>query len=278
MSYDDLSLDEDEVIANLRDLIPQGFAGHDILAELAPNGWAQCGLVHAFHPTAEQIRAEEQAFDEASAVVPFPDLYKIGGDLPDATEIDSEGECRDLVGRILWEILADDHSVIANDGRRMDLGGYDEASSVLDLLDKGEIEYEPDMEDWLDMWDRGDSSRFSCDLAFIEGRADFRPVYELIFRRLQALDLDWIYQFPKLRLYGFEQVKSVEGASEYSPAEAFADEMKQKAAKEALERKKAKLDAINQEAAEEAAKQTPPPIVQAYMNVFGRRPSGWPPA
>ena len=280
MSYDDLSLDETEALAFLRDLMPQGFAGADVMAELAPEGWAQCALVRAFHPTAEQLREEARAYAEEFEEVPFPKLDEV--ELPagcrEAQPIDPDRECRDLVGRTVWEVLADDHSVIANDGRRLDLGDYDDASAVLHLFDQGALDFEPEMEDWLDMWDRGRSTRFSADMAFIEERASLIPVYELIFRRMQALDMDWIYNFPKLRLYGVELPEAPPEADEYSPVEAFQDELTYEAAKEECEEKLAKLDARNEELAEQAAKEAPPEIVQAYMNVFGRRPSGWPPA
>ena len=156
MSYDDLSLDEYEALAFLRNLMPMGFAGVDILAELAPTGWKICELIRAFYPTAEQLNAEKLAVDEEDGQgcqrqleddvegdcpeVPFPDLDQIRAKYPNLADVDPEADCRDLVGRLLWEVLADDHSVIADDGRSLDLGGYDEASSVLDLFDRGEID------------------------------------------------------------------------------------------------------------------------------------------
>ncbi|MDQ8208818.1 hypothetical protein QEH52_14925 [Coraliomargarita sp. SDUM461003] len=245
MSYDDLSLDETEALAFLQNLMPQGFAGADVMSELAPQGWAQCELVRVFHPTAEQLREEAKAFYEEDrkyreaageddgdfesewSDVPFPELdeVEIPAECREAQPIDPDRECRDLVGRIVWEVLADDHSVIANDGRRIDLGDYDDASAVLNLFDLGELDFEPEMEDWLDMWDRGRSARFSADMAFIAGRADLVPVYELIFRRMQALDMDWIYQFPKLRLFGFEVPEApLEAAANFSACASASEE------------------------------------------------------
>ena len=40
----------------------------------------------------------------------------------------------------------------------------------------------------------------------------------------------------------------------------------------------AELDQAYEESARAAAKEEPPPIVQAYRNVYDRLPSGWPPA
>lgn len=257
-----MSVDEDEAIAFLRGLMPQGFAGPDVLAELVPDGWEESPYVEFFHP---------------ELGVPFPESDPELKDRP-RTAVDPDRECRDLVGRIVWEVLAEDHSVIAPDGRRIDLGEYDDASSVLHLFDQGEIDEEPGVEDWLDMWDRGNSTRFSCDLSGIEREVDCSDVYELVFRRMQALDIDWIYEFPKCGLYRFEQPRASEAEDPHSPVDNFLKELEHQEALKESEEKQAKLDAINQEAAEKAAKEAPPVIVQAYMNVFGRRPSGWPPA
>lgn len=294
-----MSLDEGEALAFLRDLMPQGFAGPDVMAELAPEGWERCELMRVFHPTKEQLHVEAREFYEedrkyregarrgdadfeaAWAEVPFPESYDvtIPAECREAQPIDPDLECSDLVGRIVWEVLADDHSVITNDGRRIDLGDYDDASAVLNLFDQGELDFEPEAEDWLDMWDRGRSTRFSADMAFIEGRADLGIVYELIFRRMQALEMDWIYKFPKLRLFGPEVPElPLEGGDKFSPVESFLSRLEQKDAIEEYEHKQAQVDARNEELAQEAAKQEPPAIVRAYMNVFGRRPSGWPPA
>jgi hypothetical protein len=299
VSYDDLSLDETEALAFLRNLMPNGFAGADVMTELAPDGWEQCELLRAFHPTAEQLREEARAFyaedrkyrentgegdgdlEAEWTDVPFPefDEVEVPSGCREAQPIDPDRECRDLVGRIVWEVLADDHSVIANDGRRIDLGNYDDASAVLNLFDLCELDFEPEMEDWLDMWDRGSSTRFSADMAFIEGRVDLVPVYELIFRRMQALDMDWIYQFPKLRLFESEVSKEPkEEGDNFSPVEAYLSRLEHQDAIEEYEHKQAEVDTRNEELAEQAAKGEPPVIVLAYMNVFGRRPSGWPPA
>lgn len=35
-------------------LFPNGFAGDDVLSELAPGGWEQSRLVACFHPSVEQ--------------------------------------------------------------------------------------------------------------------------------------------------------------------------------------------------------------------------------
>src|SRR5437867_10465667 len=43
-------------------LFPNGFAGEDVLAEIAPEGWAQSSLHFAFHPTVDQVHWERIRF------------------------------------------------------------------------------------------------------------------------------------------------------------------------------------------------------------------------
>src|SRR5437867_3970142 len=39
-------------------LFPSGFAGEDVLAEIAPEGWSQSTLQFVFHPTVDQVYFE----------------------------------------------------------------------------------------------------------------------------------------------------------------------------------------------------------------------------
>jgi hypothetical protein len=39
-------------------LFPNGFAGEDVLAEIAPEGWSQSALRFYFHPTVDQVNFE----------------------------------------------------------------------------------------------------------------------------------------------------------------------------------------------------------------------------
>ncbi len=39
-------------------LFPNGFAGEDVLAEIAPEGWSQSTLRFVFHPTVDQVYFE----------------------------------------------------------------------------------------------------------------------------------------------------------------------------------------------------------------------------
>ncbi len=297
MYGDELSYDEDDAFDFLRKLMPQGFGGVDVMSELAPEGWARSDLVRAFHPTPEQVYAEAVAMHgnmrrlrrlgrgrcgESEGAgdwppEPPPRLEAIRAEFEE-TPVKPDEECRDIVGRVLWEIFSDNHSVIDDDGREIDLGSFRGTSSTLDAFDRGDIDEESGTEDWMDVWDRGDHMRFYCGLAFISERADYGPVYEMVFRRLKALGTDWIYRFPRIGMVRFEKPDEPDKPEEYSPSEAFAKEVKKREDDAEFARMEAEMEAAYRESAAAAAKAKPPPIVQAYRRVFGRLPSGWPPA
>ena len=59
--YDDEGgrLSDDEIKAEFAILFPHGWAGPDVLAELAPNGWDASPLVLVDHPTVAQVYEEQ---------------------------------------------------------------------------------------------------------------------------------------------------------------------------------------------------------------------------
>ena len=56
--FDKNSYSEAELEAEFDRLFPQGFAGPDVLQELAPDGWENSPLLAVFHPSVEQIYEE----------------------------------------------------------------------------------------------------------------------------------------------------------------------------------------------------------------------------
>ena len=51
-------MSEAEVHALFDRLFPRGFAGHDVLDEIAPEGWERSPLLACFHPSIERIFEE----------------------------------------------------------------------------------------------------------------------------------------------------------------------------------------------------------------------------
>lgn len=53
---------DEECLSLFACLFPKGFAGEDILAEIAPEGWIDSKLHFVFHPTLDQVRGNASNF------------------------------------------------------------------------------------------------------------------------------------------------------------------------------------------------------------------------
>jgi hypothetical protein len=213
-------------------LFPHHFAGVDVLAELAPDGWEKSPLLACFHPRPEQVFRECQRmhrrFEELCAARrkrdpnnpkfaarPETTLAGVLADWKDEP-VNVAGEVTELMGRCLWDVFSDGHDVVAADGRLADLGSFRAAGGFIACYLDGT---EPD--DW-----GGDYLRFYMGTSWIScsdihDRADLTPVYATIFRRLKAQGADWVYHFPEIGLVdlGPGQVSGVK-PEEHSPSEA----------------------------------------------------------
>jgi hypothetical protein len=138
----------DEAQQLLTDLFPQGWAGKDVMEELAPAGWEQSPLVRIFHPTPQQqfeeaVRMHENLARLSSAREedqengpPSSEVQQTSRPRPEAPTLEKilaeyqpvppepEKEVRELVGRALWDIFSDNHEVTGPDGRIVDLGSF----------------------------------------------------------------------------------------------------------------------------------------------------------
>jgi hypothetical protein len=280
----DKRLTDRELTAFFDRLFPHGFAGADVLAEIAPEGWEQSPLLACFHPAVEQLFEERLAMHhnlehlrrlgsrrEGTAAVeprPEPTLEDVRREY-EPSPVNQEEEVTELVGLCLWDVFSDNHDVIAADGRVADIGSFRGAGAFLD-------EYlTRDQEGWRD----GDYMRFYMGTIWISRRADLTPVYTMIFRRLKSLGADWVYHFPELGLVEFapadDSDKSREGYSVLQAALAEVEAQKRRAE---VERFRTELREANARAREETMDRPPPATVRAYRQVYGRDPRGWPPA
>ncbi len=271
-------------------LFPHGFAGVDVLAELAPDGWEKSPLLACFHPAPEQVFKECQRmhrrFEELRATrrkrdpnnpkfasQPEPTLEGVLADWKDEP-MNVTDEVTELVGRCLWDVFSDAHDVVAADGRLADLGSFRAAGGFIACYLDGT---EPD--DW-----GGDYLRFYMGTSWIScsdihDRADLTPAYAMIFRRLKEQGADWVYHFPEIGLLDLSPLrKELEKPEECSPSEAFAKEQAEREQQAELEKARAQLREIHDESRRDALDRPPPTTVRAYQAVFGRDPKGWPPA
>jgi len=297
-------LDDAELKAFFDRLFPNGFAGEDVLAELAPTGWEKSPLMACFHPSVEQVYQERVQIhrnlerlvegrragesDEAEAAPKAePTLEEVKADWKESP-VNVVEEVTELMGKCLWDVFSDNHEVVAADGRRADLGSFRSAGSFLHEYLTGEAGM-PSIEEMLKLKSFEDLEasigemgymRFYMGTVWLRDRADLTPVYEMIFRRLKALGADWVYHFPELGIVDLSGLagEDEDEPGEYSPSEAFGKEQEEKERQEELEKLRADLAESHQEARQEALDRPPPATVQAYQAVYGRDPKGWPPA
>ena len=266
-----------ECEAVFADLFPQGFAGQDVLNEIAPAGWEQSALVATFHPLPQQVYEERLQFHrnlqswpgrhQNRPTKPEPTLEEVLRDYQ-ATPIEMEREVRELVGQCLWDIFSDNHDVLGPDGRLVDIGSFRGAGGFLaDCLNRqsGRQEY-----DYMD---------FYMGTIWLSRRADLTPVYRMIFRRLKAQGYDWTYHFPRLALIDMRSLRN----ALHPPKEqawdqgGYVQEEDDAEHERALDEMRESLETAHIEAVTAARQQPPPPTVQAYQSVYGHFPAGWPP-
>lgn len=165
-------------------------------------------------------------------------------------------------------MFSDNHDVITADGRVADIGSFRGAGAFLDehlTGDRGG-------------WREGDYLRFYLGTIGINARADLTPIYAMIFRRINALDGDWVYRFPELGLVDLGGLQpDSEAVGRYSPNESLAAERTAQQREAELVRMRAELEEMNTQAREDAVDRVAPATVRAYRQVYGRDPKGWPP-
>ena len=135
-------------------LFPKGFAGEDILAEIAPERWMDSTLRFVFHPTLDQVHWERVQLhcnlqklpwrDEHDLQKPEPSLEDVRATYRDGP-VEIERKVRELVAMCLWDVFANEHEVIGRDGRLVDIGSWRGAAGFLaEQLNRqtGESQYE----------------------------------------------------------------------------------------------------------------------------------------
>jgi hypothetical protein len=281
-NFDTDSFSEADLEAEFDRLFPQGFAGPDVLQELAPAGWANSPLLAVFHPSLAQSYEETLRLhrnvcalrrpNDPHPLPPEPTFDEVARDFRERP-VETVREVRELVGQCLWDIFSDGHQVTATDGRVLDLGSFRASGGFLaEILNRqtGAEHY-----DYLD---------FYMGTIWVAQRADLTPVYQMIFRRFQGRRLDWIYHFPKLYAVDLRPLKEALDEKHdpewlnYSPSEALAKEAEAKEQDMHLAELRETLEEGYRESIEEALKGPPPTTVRAYKAIYGCFPRGWPPS
>lgn len=115
-------------------LFPHGFAGADVIQEIAPEGGENSPLLACFHPSPATVLEECLQLHRSSewlrctlktknpenpprAPDPQSTMEQVLADWQDQT-VNILDEAMEIVGRCLWDVFSDNHKVIAEDGRR----------------------------------------------------------------------------------------------------------------------------------------------------------------
>jgi hypothetical protein len=262
-------------------LFPHGFAGADVLAEIASEGWAHSPLLACFHPSVEQLFDERLGIHRnleewrrlgrrrggTTAVEPRPeptleDVRRRYAPSP----VNEDEEVTELVGLCLWDTFSDNHDVMVADGRVAHIRSFRGAGAFLDEhLTRDH-----------DGWREGDYLRFYMGTIWISRRADLTLVYAMIFRRLKTIDADWVYHFPEL---GIVELASVDDDVDkpdkpYSVSQAAVAELNAQQRRAEVERFRAELREANARAREEAMDQPPVRVPSGVRTRSTRLASG----
>lgn len=267
-------------------LFPNGLDDPSLVQKLAPEGWERSPLVLVYHPTAEQVyeetlrlrdnlrrlRRKTSPPEEEPQIMLDALRREMPVDAPKPAK-----ECADLLGCCLWDVFADNHDVRTAEGALVDLGSFRAAAGfIADFRQR-----RSHSEAWLN--ERRDYLEFYLGTWMVRHRADLTPVYELIFRCMQQLGLDWRYVHPRLMLVDVRPLhealesENVPEAVQYDPTENYWRERTEAAHDAEMADLRRHMDEAYRESVEEARHDPPPATVRAYQLVYGRFPAGWPP-
>jgi len=266
-------------------LFPNGLDDPSLVPNLAPEGWEHSPLALIYHPTAEQRYEETLRLCEnlrrlsrspVSEEEPHITLDTIRREIPVEASNPRE-ECADLMGCCLWDIFSDNHEVRTADAL-VDLGTFRAAAGFI-----ANVRHQSSNSD-AGFATRSDYLDFYMGTSMVRHRADLTPAYELIFRRMRQLGLDWRYVHPRLMavdlrpLQEASENEQVAEAVRYNPTENFWREQKDAERDAELAELRQNLDEAYRESVEETRNAPPPATVSAYRRVYRRFPAGWPPS
>jgi hypothetical protein len=183
----------------------------------------------------------------------------------------NDGELADLAGQCLWDLVSNNHQLIDRDGNQLHLGSFRFVAGIIADFRSSPPSDQPHPEQPYDYID------FYLGTFAVRNTDDLIPIYELIFRRIRRIGLDWQYAHPRFYLIDFGEKSSDTDAEDIDPSAAVARDLERRQKQESLAEMRNLLDEEYRRSAELAREGPPPATVRAYRKVYGRFPSGWPP-
>lgn len=250
----------------------------ELLQTVAPNGFASSPLFLVFHPTPEQqykeycqmheniahlqrVRKKEEQIKPIECFEEFVKDLKI-------EPVDEQYEIISIFGDCLWNIFSNNHTVFNENKESYDLGSWRGSGGfIADVINKEQLVAAKSF-DYMDFYMGG---------VFREDRADLTPVYEFVFKKLKAKNLDWEFSFPRMGLVSFNKNEDEkDDLINYNPEEAIKKQLEKEQQQNEIEKMQQQFDDIYQSEYEEARYKRPSPEVMAYFNVYQHYPKGHP--
>lgn len=273
MEYKELPQDVCEaLLIELFESIPE------LLQTVGPNGFTNSPLALVFHPTPEQqykeycqmseniahLQRARKKQEEITPVESFEEFVKGLKNEP----VEEQYEIVHIVGDCIWKIFSNNHTVFNENAESYHLGSWRGSGGfIADVINN--LQLVPDKSfDYMDFYMGG---------IFRHERADLTPVYEFIFKKLKAKNLDWEYSFPRMGLVSFhKEDDEKEDIKSYNPEEAVKKQLEKEQRQRETEKLQQQFDDIYKSEYEEARYQKPSQEVAAYYNVYHHYPKGHP--
>jgi hypothetical protein len=250
----------------------------ELLQTVAPDGFANSSLTLIFHPTPEQqyeeycrmsknIAGLQKTLKQQADIKPTISFEEFIKDLKNEP-VDEQYEIVSIFGDCIWNIFSNNHTVFNENAESYDLGSWRGTGRfIADVINKLQLVADKSF-DYMD---------FYMGNIFANERADLTPVYEFIFKKLQAKHLDWQYSFPRMGLFSFNKEEDVKDNIEnYNPAEAVKMQLEKEQQQNEINKLQQNFDDIYKAEYEEARYKKPSPEVMAYYNVYHYYPKGHP--
>ncbi|TZF81713.1 hypothetical protein FW774_16795 [Pedobacter sp. BS3] len=242
--------------------------------KIAPDGWKHSEFVLLLHPTPEQQYEEYIRISEninrltKKTGIEKKDIHEFQqddlGDIP---------ECKEflyVLGLTVYDIFSNNHEVIGADNKVYDLGSFRGSGGfIADFLNEYFPEHAGDY-DYLD---------FYMGTYVIGERGNLLPFYEYIFQKIKDLKGDWRYHFPRMYVIDPKQLSDNTDSTkpeDYSPEQSMRKQLETIERDKEIKNLRDDLDKIHREEYENARYQPLIPLVQAYKNVYGKLPDGYP--
>lgn len=282
MRENELTQEENEQLLN--SLFPEGFAGQDVKDTLIPEGWENSSLKRIFHPTVQQryeemvrqrkwmkklskfLSGSENSSNNKQDEPQIPSFAEFKNSF-EPGPVEPEEDIVELLALCVYDIFSRENDVIAPDGRIAHFGSWRGTGGFLATW----IEKNHDIDKSYSYLD------FYMGTSLVSHRTELRPVYQIIYKRLKENGYDWKYTFPRVHLVNVSKPKKPQNPQDYDPEQAITNEQNRREREKEKEELEKEFEMVHQKNIEGALEGDPPSIVQAYTDIYGHFPVGWPP-